>query len=241
MKKRLLFMLFCALTLQAAFAGKIHGTVRAQTRLDSTSTNAETHQSFVVFIEGITTTNLPTDLAPTVNVEARRAPGQRGAIFSPHLLPVMRGTTVRWLNSDQVYHNVFSMSAAASFEMGQSEPVTDLQSPAIKQYTFDKPGRVDVLCSIHANMNCIIYVMDNPWFSGTDRRGYYLIANLPSGIYKLRAWGERVPSQVKEITVTEDSDETIDFVLGWAATPDPAPATNTAPTITTNTVPTPAT
>jgi plastocyanin len=169
-----------------------------------------------------------------MNVEARRTGNvdQKGATFSPHLLGVMRGTTVRWLNSDKVYHNVFSMSDAASFDLGLCKPTPDFNSPEVMSYQFDKPGRVDVFCSIHANMNCIVYVMDNPWFASTDSRGYYLIANIPPGTYKLRAWGERLPSQVKEITVTADSSQTVDFVLGWPGDVNSALTTNAAPVTT---------
>src|SRR5687767_7029439 len=34
---------------------------------------------------------------------------QRDANFDPHVLPVMVGTTVRWPNDDDIFHNVFSM------------------------------------------------------------------------------------------------------------------------------------
>ena len=134
----------------------------------------------------------------------------------------MRGAAVRWVNSDQVYHNMFSMSEAAAFDLGLCKPTANLYGEDVAQYTFEKLGRVDVFCSIHANMNCVIYVMDNPWFSGTDGRGYYLIPNIPPGTYQLRAWGERIPSQVKEVTVTEASDLTVDFILGESEKTPPA-------------------
>lgn len=35
---------------------------------------------------------------------------QKDASFDPHVLPVAVGTTVKWPNEDEIYHNVFSMS-----------------------------------------------------------------------------------------------------------------------------------
>ena len=236
MNLRLTLTLLCAVTLQEALAGKIHGTVRVHTQAEiqpaapdgiattrnKQSTNlspvrVEKRQDFLVFVEGVTMTNVPPEFLKPVNVEARRGANQVGAVFSPHVLPVMRGATVRWVNSDQVYHNMFSMSEAAAFDLGLCKPTANLNGEDVAQYTFEKPGRVDVFCSIHANMNCVVYVMDNPWFSGTDGRGFYFIPNLPPGTYQLRAWGERIPSLVKEVTVDEDSDLTVNFILGAPA------------------------
>jgi len=41
------------------------------------------------------------------------------------------------------------------------------------------------------------------WYAATDAKGHYSIGNVPSGTYKLKAWHERVPAEIKEITVPE--------------------------------------
>ena len=79
---------------------------------------------------------------------------------------------------------------------------------------FDKAGRVDVFCSIHANMNCIVLVVENPFFAVTDEAGRYAITNIPAGTYKLKAWHERLPSQIQEITVPEQGEKKMNFTLG---------------------------
>jgi len=133
---------------------------------------------------------------------------QKGAMFSPHILPVVAGTTVEWPNNDEIFHNVFSISDAKQFDLGL------YKHPEIKRVTFDKPGRIDVFCSIHAAMNCVILVLPTPHFAGTDDKGRYSITNMPPGTYKLRAWHERLPSQVKEITVPDNGEVKVDFTLG---------------------------
>ena len=100
------------------------------------------------------------------------------------------------------------MSAAKPFDLEL------YKAPTIKSVTFDKPGRVDVFCSIHSRMNCIVLVLDNPCFARVDRSGHYVISNVPPGTYKLTAWHERVPAQTQEITVPEQGGTNVDFKLG---------------------------
>jgi hypothetical protein len=124
-------------------------------------------------------------------------------------LPIMVGTTVEWPNKDTIYHNVFSMSDAKQFDLGLYKG-----NPTNKFIVFDKPGRVDVFCSIHENMHCIILVLENPYFASTDENGNYKISGVPLGTYKLKAWQERLPADEKEITVPTNGEVKVDFTLG---------------------------
>ncbi len=162
---------------------------------------------FVVYVAGRVGTNtlLATNL---VKVTTMRV-AQQGAMFSPHVLPVMVGTTVEWPNNDNIYHNVFSYSEAKSFDLGLYKG-----DQKEKAQTFDKPGRVDVFCSIHANMHCVVLVLENPYFAATDKSGNYSIMNVPPGTYKLKAWHERLPADEREITVPTNGEVKADFVLG---------------------------
>jgi hypothetical protein len=85
------------------------------------------------------------------------------------------------------------------------------------KYTFDKPGKVDVYCSLHQNMHCVVLVMDNPYFALSNRSGRYTISNVPPGKYSLKARHERLPVAVQEITLTDDGVASADFTLTPAA------------------------
>lgn len=172
-----------------------------------------TVHDFVVYLEGSVGTNWPAPAKPA-QVVTRRVM-QKGANFNPHVLPVLVGTTVEWPNEDEILHNVFSFSETQPFDLGL------YKSPEIRKWTFDRPGRVDVFCSIHARMSCIILVRENPFFASTNERGNYRITDVPPGTYKLRAWHERLPSQVKEITVPETGEVKVDFALGIRNLPGP--------------------
>ena len=78
---------------------------------------------------------------------------------------------------------------------------------------FDKPGKVDVYCSIHANMHCVVLVLENPYFAMTDADGNYTLRNVPPGTYKIKAWHERLPTDEQEIVVPANGGAKADFVL----------------------------
>jgi plastocyanin len=219
---RLCFILLLA-SAQLARPGTITGLVRAQGKeaanQDAAAGKYNSRQfkfverinyaemrDFVVFIDEAPA-DKPKPPAEPVQVTTKRIT-QKGAVFSPHVLPILVGTTVEWPNNDDIFHNVFSISDTKQFDLGL------YKHPELKRVTFEKPGRVDVFCSIHTAMNCIVLVLETPHFSATDEKGYYTITNVPPGTYKLKAWHERLPSQVKEVTVPAEGEVKVDFTLG---------------------------
>jgi plastocyanin len=168
--------------------------------------NYDELRDFVVYIEGTLGTN-PVAPEKAQQIITRRVT-QQGALFDPHVLPVLAGTTVEWPNNDTILHNVFSYSEAKPFDLGL------YKAPEIKKVIFDKPGRVDIFCSIHSRMNCIVLVLENPYFATANENGVYKIVNVPPGTYKLKAWHERLPPLIKEIVVPAEGELKVDFSLG---------------------------
>ena len=215
---------FCVLS---ANAGSVRGVVRAEGPAAESDSSGGKYDSrkfkfaekinyselrdFVVYIDG-PVSGKPAGSNQVVRVETRRI-SQRGAAFTPHVLPVVAGTTVEWPNNDDIFHNVFSMSDAKPFDLGL------YKSPEVKRVTFDQAGRVDVFCSIHANMSCIVLVLENPCYSLTDENGRYRITDIPAGKYKFKAWHERMPAQTQEITVPETGEVEANFTLRIANLP----------------------
>jgi plastocyanin len=174
--------------------------------------NYEEMHDFVVYIEGPVGTNQPNVPEKPLQVITAKV-SQKKAMFSPHVLPVVVGTTVEWPNNDDIYHNVFSYSEAKPFDL-------DLyKAPVVKSVMFDKPGRVDVFCSIHSSMSCVVLVLENPYYTSTTDKGVYSIPNVPPGKYRLKAWHERLPAQIREITMPETGDLKVDFTLGITTLP----------------------
>jgi plastocyanin len=77
---------------------------------------------------------------------------QKDKQFSLKEIKIKTGDTVKFVNSDTYFHNVFSLSDAKTFDLG-SYPQG--QSRVVK---FDTPGVVDVECAIHPGMKLKITV-----------------------------------------------------------------------------------
>ncbi len=225
-------LMFCAwLACPSASAGTITGKVRAEGKegadkdaqcgkYDSRAfkfverVKYDEMNDFVVYIEGPVGTNPPiVPEKPLQVITAKKEVSQKKAQFSPHVLPVVVGTTVEWPNKDDIYHNVFSYSEAKYFDLGL------YKNGDTKSVTFDKAGRVDVFCSIHSSMSCIVLVLENPYFAATTDKGVFTIPDVPPGTYKLKAWHERLPPQIKEITVPSTGEVKVDFTLGITGLP----------------------
>jgi plastocyanin len=106
--------------------------------------------------------------------------------FSPHVLPILAGTTVEFPNDDDVFHNVFSLSSARTFDLGR------YARGSSRSVNFPNTGVVQVFCHIHADMSGIILVLDNPLFIVPDPTGRFVLDGVPPGSYQLVAWHERI-------------------------------------------------
>jgi plastocyanin len=115
--------------------------------------------------------------------------------FTPHILPILVGTTVRIRNSDPTMHNVYTPSKAGDFfNLGT------WAKGLIKTFTFKQPGEVRLLCNVHPRMEAWILVFSNPWFAKTGSDGGYSLRDVPPGRYELRVWHEKLefaPMQVQ--------------------------------------------
>lgn len=138
---------------------------------------------------------------------------QRDISFEPRVMPIAAGASIRWPNADGLYHNVFSMSETKSFDLGL------YTKEKVPEVVFSKPGRVDVFCSIHSQMHCIILVLPSRYFAKASSNHRYTIPGVPAGTYTLRAWHERLPSIIQTITVPEQGEVRADFTLGLSELP----------------------
>ena len=191
---------------QKALSGEIKGSIKAQ--------GLRSPENIVVYL----TKAPPTDLDFS---KVKFVMDQRNLEFRPHVLPVLVGTTVQFPNNDEVDHNIFSMSRTKKFNLGSYKPGDS------KTVLFDKPGIVELRCDVHAEMAAYILVMKNPYFAVTDKKGNFQIpdanylqqarledlADLATGKYFIKSWHEKLKTQKKAISVSEDGDVTVQLNL----------------------------
>ena len=136
---------------------------------------------------------------------------QRSMQFSPHVVPVVIGTTVRFLNSDPTAHNVFSPDYEkynlGTWPQGQT-----------KDHLFAKCAKVPCayvqLCRVHPEMEGYVVVLQNPFYAVSGKDGHYRIDNVPPGSYSLGVWHAKLKSPLKPVTVDGVKPAVVDFVLG---------------------------
>ena len=128
---------------------------------------------------------------------------QRDTRFEPDLLVVPVGSTVQFPNFDPIFHNVFSLSAAQSFDLGF---YARTQTRSVK---FSHPGVVQVYCHIHSHMYAGIVVTASPFSGRPADDGSFSFANVPAGHYRLVAWHKIAGLHKVELDVPESGAVTV--------------------------------
>ncbi len=133
---------------------------------------------------------------------------QHNLTFAPAVLPIVRGTTVEFTNSDDIQHNVFSPSTTTGkFDLGTYGP------GANRSVTFDRPGEAVILCNIHMEMEARIIVLEQPYYGLTGNDGRYRIASVPPGHYVAKVWRGRFLPQEHPLDVHAQGETTLDLNL----------------------------
>jgi plastocyanin len=132
--------------------------------------------------------------------------------FVPYVKPVYVGSRVRFPNSDNIRHQVYSFSSAKKFELPLYAGAT--AAPVV----FDKPGVVVLGCNIHDWMIGYIYVADTPFFAKTEGAGTVTLSDLPPGEYTVRVWHPSMAEHAEEstarrLTLSADAPATLEWAL----------------------------
>jgi plastocyanin len=173
-------------------SGIVNGTVRAK--------KAKYLKDAVVYIENIPDTFEPKKEHAVID--------QKNMAFIPHILPVIKGTTVDFLNSDLVQHNVYSPDDVAdNVNLG-----TWLKGE-VKSFTFGKLGVASIRCNVHVDMLAYVLVLQNPYFGWVNTDGSFSIPQIPAGKYTIKLWSERFKTQDKQVEVKSGGTTTIEFEL----------------------------
>lgn len=143
---------------------------------------------------------------PTPSTPTRAAIRQVDEEFVPHLVAVTTGSTVDFPNDDMVFHNVFSLSRADTFDLGR------YPKGHSKSRTFTVPGLIKVFCHLHSQMSAIIVVLDHPYFAIPDTEGRFSIA-VPAGDYDVAAWHERIGEVTQRARVVAGHATSLTFSL----------------------------
>jgi plastocyanin len=156
-------------------------------------------RNVVVYVAGTKPAAAP---AP---VRARIA--QRDEHFQPQVAAVTVGSTVEFPNEDPFFHNVFSLSRAASFNLGR------YPSGESKSKRLTTAGTVKVFCQLHSQMSAVILVLDHAWFAIPSDDGSFTIAAVPAGERTIVAWHERIGERREKVRIAAGGTTQLSFTL----------------------------
>jgi plastocyanin len=180
--KTVLTSLIAMLLSAPLIAGDIHGKV--------TTTGLRDSANAVVYVDTIAG---KTFAPPAGHAKV----DQHNMMFTPKVLPILKGETVDFHNSDSVLHNVFSPDACADhFDLGA------WPQGQVKSFTFKKPCFAALLCKVHAEMEGFVVVLPTPYHAVTTADGSYAIAGVPDGTYTVKVWHPKLHGPSKSVSVT---------------------------------------
>lgn len=126
---------------------------------------------------------------------------QRKMSFMPRVTVVVQGTTVDFVNSDSVGHNVYWPSVGGNKKLAHN--LGTWPKGDKKSFQFTDPGAASLLCNVHPEMSGFIVVTATPYFAVTDSDGAYEIKDVPPGTYTLKTWSEDGKVTTQSVTVTD--------------------------------------
>ena len=185
---------FLGFSLHALIAGNIVGKVKAK--------GVKNSADAVIYIEKVAGGSFP---IPKEHAKV----DQKNLKFSPHVLPILVGTTVDFVNSDDVMHNVFSPDVCSEKMNLGTWPKGQMRS-----FTFKQPGcTATMLCNVHPEMQAYVLALETPYYAVSTENGAYEIKNVPAGKYTLKIWHEKLKAQSVPVEVPEKGNATIDFEI----------------------------
>ncbi|QHJ12200.1 hypothetical protein FX988_02451 [Paraglaciecola mesophila] len=117
--------------------------------------------------------------------------------FSPHVLVVQKNQSVRFPNSDNIRHHIYSFSQPKPFE------IRLYKGEGSNPVTFEKPGVVVLGCNIHDQMLGYIYISEHEITALTDENG---VATLSTQANQFNVWHAKLSTSNSErITISRDT------------------------------------
>ncbi len=121
---------------------------------------------------------------------------QSGCTYVPHVQALPVGSTLNLLNNDPLLHNIHALEGGSTI-FNYAMPGSVRKIP--KRLT--RSGFVTLKCDVHAWMNGVVAVLDNPYFAVTDASGNFTIDEIPPGTYTVAAWQERLGEKSQSVTI----------------------------------------
>ena len=142
---------------------------------------------------------------------------QKGCRYAPHVLCIVKGTTVTFKNEDNTLHNVHGSEYRGKYE--ESVDLFNLGQIAgmATDQNFDQTGIFKIKCDVHPWMLGWILVTGTGYFAVTGPDGAFQFPpGLPDGSYRAQAWHSGFEKPLVQNFVVKDGNATLDLEFSAA-------------------------
>lgn len=190
---------FAASPMANSEGGVLTGTVRL-------TSGAKTDENTVVYLEGVTGTFAAPEQPAVLD--------QNHQTFIPHLVPALKGQTVKFTNSEAVSHNVHVFKGARTLVnvvhfKGQDH-----------DWIPPRPGEYEVRCNIHREMSAFLLIFEHPFFATVRHQGTspspFKIEGIPEGAYTVVALRDikgTLERQEQKVTIKAKQTTTVSLTI----------------------------
>ena len=135
---------------------------------------------------------------------------QKGCVYQPHVLGIMKGQRLEIFNSDPVNHNVHAESVV--------NPAWNESQPPRAEHKFKQFDSEEILfpvtCSVHPWMRSYVGVSPHPFFAVTGDDGMFTLKGVPPGTYTIEAVHEKYGRKEGKLTLAPGGSATLEFTYG---------------------------
>lgn len=134
----------------------------------------------------------------------------------PNVAVLENHRSISMINKDPVIHNIqVFQNEKGNIILNVPLPVSTEPRGGILKFAQGK--RVSqMICGMHEFMQSWGFVVDNPYYTKTQKNGLFSIDRLPPGTYKITAWHPHFKIVEKEITVPANGKVSLNFEFDTA-------------------------
>jgi len=190
--------------------GGVEGTLVTDVKI--ATKGATSQRDVVLWLEPKQKPDTPPKPTPATVVQKKLA-------FEPHVLPVVRGSSVEFQNEDQVRHNVFVEAPCCKLD-------ADTEKGEKRVHVFGEAGEFPIVCRLHPEMTMHVLVLDTPHFVRVELQkdkeapegkarfvATFKLENVPPGTYTLRTWNKRLKALERDIVVADGAPQKLELTL----------------------------
>lgn len=133
---------------------------------------------------------------------------QKGCLYAPHVMAVRANQPLEIVNDDATSHNIHP-TPANNREWNKAEP----PGTKVEEAFAREEVAIPVRCNVHPWMKGYIAVFKHPYFAVTGKEGSFELSNLPPGTYTIKAWHEKLGTEIQTVTIGASESREISFVF----------------------------